>query len=375
MRIFRLVFVLLATVACVTFSVAQAAPSSLPEQARQMRPPAEVGEEDGDARATAPPTGSQLSPSTPVITIKGICETPRTGAPKPKADCETVITRAEFERIADTLQPNMPPQERKQLAAQYPQILHMSQEARKRGLEKDSHYLEMLKFAKMELLKLELERSFAEQASKIPEADIKSFYDKNVKIYDQASLLRIFVPKSRQSDVPKEGASPTEMEAARQESEALMAKLAEGLRARAAAGEDFDKLQKDAYEVAGVKSSPPPTANPKVRRNGLPASQSAVFDLKPGECSSVISEPQGFYVYKLVSETTLPLAEVKEEIRSSLRNQRLEDLRNEMQRVVSADLNKDYFGANTPAGEPSPRGGPKPSNRPRPVPPPVQPQQ
>jgi hypothetical protein len=374
MRIFRLVFVLLATAACVRFSVAQAAPSSPPRQAQPVQPPADAGEEGEDAGAGAPARASQLPPATPVITIKGVCEVPQTGTTKPKADCETVITRAEFEKIANTLQPNMAPQVRKQLAAQYPQILHMSQEARKRGLDKDPHYLEMLKFTKMELLKLELERSLAEQAGKIPESDIKSFYDKNAQNYDQVSLLRIFVPKTRQSDVPKEGATPTEMEAARKESEALMGKLADDLHARAGAGEDFDKLQKDAYQAAGVQSSPPPTANPKVRRNGLPGSQSAVFDLKPGELSQVISEPQGFYIYKLVSESVLPFADVKEEIRSSLRSQRLEALRSKMQDTISADLNKEYFGADTPAGAPGPRGGPKPSDRPHPVPP-AQPQQ
>jgi len=46
----------------------------------------------------------------------------------------------------------------------------MSQEARKRGLEKDPHYLEMLKFTKMELLKLEFERSLERKAGQVPES-------------------------------------------------------------------------------------------------------------------------------------------------------------------------------------------------------------
>jgi hypothetical protein len=97
--------------------------------------------------------------------------------------------------------------------------------------------------------------------------------------------------------------------------------------------------------------------------------------LKAGDLSPVISEPQGFYIYRLVSISTLPLAEVKDEVRATLRSQRLEALRSNMQGAVSSDLNTAYFGADAPPGTPGPRGGPKPSNPPRPRPPAAQPQQ
>lgn len=369
---FRLSFVLLATVVFVTSLAAQtqpSAPAPTAQQVQRPRPPAEAEERDEDPRKGPPPPASYLPPDTPVIIIKGLCEPSRGGAVTKKEDCKTAITRAEFEKLADTLQPNMPAQVRKQLADTYPQILYSAQEARKRGLEKDPHYLELLKFTKMELLKLELERSLTEQAGKIPEADIDAFYEKNSKNYEEASLQRIFVPKARQSDVPKEGATPAEMEAARKDSEAVMAKLADDLHVRAVNGEDFDKLQKEAYEGAAVKSTPPPTSNPKVRRNGLPSSQATIFDLKPGEISPVLSEPQGFYIYRMVTKNPLPLAQVKNEIRDALRSQRLDAVRAKMRSAVSADLNPAYFG-------PEAAGGPglKPSEQPRPMPSP-QPQQ
>jgi hypothetical protein len=59
--------------------------------------------------------------------------------------------------------------------------------------------------------------------------------------------------------------------------------LAESLRARAAAGEDFAKLQKEAFEAAGMKMDSPTVTMPKVRRTGLPPAHAAVFDLKVGE--------------------------------------------------------------------------------------------
>ncbi|MGH9530013.1 MAG: hypothetical protein ACRD2S_08875, partial [Terriglobales bacterium] len=56
-----------------------------------------------------------------VITIKGVCEasaaerTPATKSAGP--ECKTVVTRAEFEKLVDTLK--VPPQAEKQFATQY----------------------------------------------------------------------------------------------------------------------------------------------------------------------------------------------------------------------------------------------------------------
>ena len=91
-----------------------------------------------------------------------------------------------------------------------------------------------------------------------------------------------------------------------------MTKLAAGLRARAAKGEDPDKLQKEAYVAAGLPGNAPSTKMEKVRRTTLPANHQAVMDLKPGEVSEVISDPNsGHYIYKLVSKETLSVDAVK----------------------------------------------------------------
>jgi len=76
----------------------------------------------------------------------------------------------------------------------------------------------MLRFTKMELLKLELERSLEDEAEKLPESEIKVYYQKNAKNFEQISVLRIFVPKVKQIQ-PKEGATPAETDAARKDSE------------------------------------------------------------------------------------------------------------------------------------------------------------
>jgi len=77
----------------------------------------------------------------------------------------------------------------------------------------------------MELLKLELERSFQQEADKVSETEVSAFYEKNSSNFEQTSFLRIFVPKTRQTDAPKEGATAAETDAARKDSEAAMAKV------------------------------------------------------------------------------------------------------------------------------------------------------
>jgi hypothetical protein len=377
MRNLRLAFVLVITLDGSRNATAQAAPvapNPPPPQTQPMRSPSQSAEHEQQERAALPATASKVSPAAPVITIRGLCPGGQTPPAKDAdANCKTVITRAEFEKLADSLQPNMPQQLRQQLATQYPQILFMAQEARKRGLENDPHYLAVLKFTKMELLRMELQRSMEEQAGKIPESELQDYYKKNKADFEQAALSRVFIPKSRQTDTPKNGATPEEVQKVREDSTAAMAKVADDLHTRAAAGEDFDKLQKEAYEAAGVKATVPPTLNPKVQRTMLPASQSSVFDLKPGELSPVISDSQGFVFYRMQSKTNQSLPEVREEIKTMLRNARVQAVRSKMENAVSADLNKDYFGETqqaAPAGS-----GIRPSDRPRPTPPAVQPQQ
>lgn len=377
MRNSRLALVFLLTLAGFRYAAAQTEPvpqNTPAQQAQPMPPPAGPEEHEPAERTALPATASSVAPSAPVITIHGYCPAGQGAAAKDsKAGCKTVVTRAEFEKLANSLQPNMPQQLRQQLATQYPQILYMAEEARKRGLENDPHYLAVLKFTKMELLRMELQRSLEEQAGKVSDAEVQDYYKKNVKDLEQASIQRIYIPKSRQTDAPKAGSTPEEVQKARDDSTAAMAKVADELHARATAGEDFDKLQKEAYDAAGVKATVPPTLNPKVHRNNLPATQSSVFDMKPGELSPVINDAQGYFIYRMQSKTTPSFADVKDDIRNSLRSQRLQEVHSKFQNAVSSDLNKDYFGE--PEQAPSAGSGIRPSNRPRPTPPVVQPQQ
>ncbi len=87
------------------------------------------------------------------------------------------------------------------------------------------------------------------------------------------------------------------------------------------------------------------------------------MDLKPGEVSEVISDPNsGHYIYKLVSKETLSVDTVKPEIRNIISSQRYRDSMQGFQGNV--DLNDAYFGpARNPAMPPPPRGAKPPAQQ------------
>src|SRR6202521_5355939 len=321
----------------------------------------------------------KVGPDDAVITLKGFCaDTTQQGDA-----CKTVISRAQFEKLAESLQPGMSPAIRRQLATAYSRMLRMSTAAEKRGLDKQPKFDEMIYFARMQILSQELSRALQEDAGKVSDSDIEDYYKKNEPSYEQATFARIFVPRAKQIVNPvvkpkadtkagtKAGAKasatattyqpPTE--AQKKASEEAMTKLAAGLRARAAKGEDPDKLQKEAYAAAGLPGSAPSTKMEKVRRTTLPANHQAVMDLKPGEVSEVISDPNsGHYIYKLVSKETLSVDTVKPEIRSTISSQRYRDSMQGFQGNV--ELNDAYFGpTRNPAMPPLPRGAKPPAQQ------------
>ena len=105
-----------------------------------------------------------------------------------------------------------------------------------------------------------------------------------------------------------------------------MAKVAADLRTHALQGEDFDKLQIEAYAEAGIVRTEADTKMTKVRRTTLPPPHESVMDLKPGEVSEVFSDPAGaHFIYKMIGKETLALDDAKTEIRTAIATQRYRD--------------------------------------------------
>jgi hypothetical protein len=333
--------------------------------------------------ATPSSRAATIAPDAAVITIPGMCD--KSPADKTKtAGCKTVVTRAEFEQLIKAVAPTMDPTTRKQLATQYGTALVMVHKAHEMGLDQGPRFQELMRIARIGVITKELGQKLQEEAEKISDKEVETYYHNNQSMFEEVDLQRVFIPRSKQlpdseskdKDKDKDKADDEASRAAakkeQQESEAAMKTLAEGLRGRAAAGEDFAKLQDEAVAASGFKGKPP-TKLGKVRRTSLPADQGDIFKLKAGETSQLITSSPGYLVYKVGEKDTLPLDHVREEILAALQSQRMQDAMQAIQQSATPELNEKYFGdatadasgrhaANGGAAKPapeSPESGPK----------------
>ena len=298
---------------------------------------------------------AKVAPTDPVITVKGSCTDPA----KKGETCESAITREQFEKLAESLQPNMASPIKLRLATAYSRLVGMTKEAEKRGLDKSPKFEASMSFARMQILSQQLTGALQEESQKVSDADIEKYYKDKIDTYQEATLQRLYIPHTKQITPPKavpgvkkDKETLEREEKARQKSaEDAMTRAAAALRARAAKGEPFDALEKEAYLSAGLKGNPPSTKMEKVRPTTLPPTHKSALELKEGEVSQVISDASGHYIYKLVSKQTLPLDTVKPEIKNWIASGRFRDLMQEYQ--GTSTLNDAYFGLTPkPAAKP-----------------------
>jgi len=335
------------------------------QAAKPAAPPAPPRAATEPSVTTATGAGA-VGPATAVITIPGLCDKPAEDKSK-TATCKTVVTRAEFEQLVAAVAPTIAPPARKQLATQYGMALVMVHKAHELGLDQGPKYQELMRVARIGVLTKELSAKLQEQAQKISDKEIETYYHNNEASFQEVDLQRIFIPRSKQTveskDKPSDDAAAKDAaKKEQQESEDAMKKLAEELRGRAAAGEDFAKLQDEAIAASGFKGKPP-TRLGKVRRTSLPPDQGEVFNLKVGETSQLISTPNGYLVYKVGDKDTLPLDHVREEISTTMQSQRMQDAMQAIQQSATPELNPKYFAdatADTPHGH-APPEAPQPA--------------
>ena len=272
--------------------------------------PADAGKSLPDA-ASAPP-GVLVGPDDPVITVNGFCP----DQAQQGSTCKTTITRAQFEKLTEALQPGMSLSLRLKVANSYAQIMRMAEAAKKRGLDKTPAFEEEMRYARMQLLSQDLTRALHEDANNISDTELEDCYRRNESSFQEATVARIFIPHIKRAAVASE--KPAAAEA--------MATLADALRARLVKGEDPDRLQAETYAAAGIPGIAPHTKMEKVRRTTLPPQHESVMDLKAGEVSEVFSDPGGgHFIYKVIGKRTLTLEEAKPEIRTQIATERFRD--------------------------------------------------
>ena len=323
----RLALVCSITLACVAPVIAQSPQAGpIPMSRQEMR--------RKGIQALGKPVSPTLevAPETPVVTLEGVCDRPQVAGAK---GCKTVITRAQLDSMIELLAPETPQSARRQFAINYARLLAASEVAQRKHLEKEPAVIKemqaQLKLARMQVLASTLYRQIEEQAANVPASEIQKYYTDHQANFDEGDVLRLTIPKA----APTESGQPLDASA--------LKATADALRARAAAGEDFDQLQQAAYKELGLKAPPSAAKLNKVRRTRLAPDEAKVFDLKAGEVSEVMESPGAFVILKLDSKQSIPIETAGSEIKSILRQGRLEQEIQSASKNVKAQFNLTYL--------------------------------
>ncbi len=318
------------------------------------------------APAAAPvPTAPAANPAAvaddqAVITLPGACDA-KAGGPKPGNGCVSTVTKAQFEKLTNALKPDLTAEQKRNFAQHYATLLIFSNAGRALGLENDPRYQMILQFASNQILVDVVREHYTNEYAHPTDQQIADYYKQNSKKYTEAKLQRVIVPHAQvAADKPKP-------------SDAEEQAYADQIRQKWIAGGDPAKLQTEAFEHAGLKSTAPDVNVGDKRPGSIPPAHEAIFELKAGDVSQPFSDPSAVYLYKVVSVREVPLAEVKDSIAKTLSQQELKDKMESINSSVNPVLNETYFGPATPPPAPGAIGGarPLPPGAP-PAPPPSQ---
>ena len=315
----------------------------------------------GQSSSTVPPLKQRTSPTTelpvpeapsvaaddPVITIQGLCEKPGGGSATP-ADCKTVVTRADFEKLVP---PNTP--RKKEAADNYVRALVLAEKAHESGADHTPEFEKQMYMIRLQLLARAGYQDLQKQVATVSDDEVADYYKQHIADYKAISFDKLYVPKQKFVETSALKPNDPDAEKKRQAAEAEMKDQAEKLRARAAAGEDFKKLQQEAYDFAGLKQTAQSTRMENQRKNQVLAADSAIFELKAGDVSQVFNDPAGFMVYKIIEFKDTPVANVHDEIARTLQAEKLKAALDGLQTSVKTTLDERYFAAAPAAAPPT----------------------
>lgn len=316
--------------------------------AQTQAPAAKATRSAPDTAAAGP---NDVPMTIPVLILKGVCDPP---APKAsKVGCATTLTRAQFETLWKTFNRQsggpvveQPAAARQSMVKAYASMATLSQEARKRGLDRTPEFQLQMKVLRMQLLSKALQDAIRKQYAEPSAADVAKFYKDNQESYQELTMHRLQIPKRGPPPAAVEGkpaGEPVNMSPAD----------AEEYRKRAAAGEDFDKMQKEVIEKMQFKTTPPVTSGKRRHGEFPPQEEGEIFALSPGSVTRVFEEGASYVIYKIDSKRTLTLDEVRGNLTRVLAEQNARDAEAKIENAPEKYTSPVYF-SDLPKKEPPP---------------------
>ena len=250
---------------------------------------------DSDLTSMTQP-GLPSKPPASAASKGAIPQSAKSSATSGNGNCRTIITRAKFEKLAHVVAPNQPPAATLQLAHFYSTQLLYAEKGHELGLDKDPNFDEVLKFTYLQVLARAFSNHMQQQADAKANADFDTYYKQHPDEFEQVQVLQISIPK--QKDHSEDTGTPaTKVDTVAEA--AAMKEEAEKIRARAIAGEDFEKLESEAYAFANAPNdSPDPDMGENTRADMAPFGKE-VFALQPGQVSDLLSGTEAWHLFQV----------------------------------------------------------------------------
>ena len=274
-----------------------------------------------------------LDPAAPVITISGICEKSSASEENPKP-CKTVVTREEFERLTAALAASghaVLPNARQQMAQTYVDLLAYEQAARSSGLESSPAFQDLMQLVRLrtlfEVYRYNLQARFGAPSRE----DIDQYYQQNPSEFIEIKLRRFMVPRK----------NPAAADQNEYEKRSLA--VANDMHQRAAKGDDFDQLQREAYARLGLPGPPGTDMGNRRKASLLPDYRDEIFSLDSGQISKMEQEAFSYVIYKIESKRLLSEEAVREEISQKIARERMDKALKEITSGIQPEFNQQYF--------------------------------
>ncbi|HEX5217991.1 MAG TPA: peptidylprolyl isomerase [Verrucomicrobiae bacterium] len=189
----------------------------------------------------------------------------------------------------------------------------------------------------------------------VTDDEVKKFYDENPAKFEQPEMVRASHILVATMDLT------TRTEYSEEQKKAKL-KLAEDLRKRAVAGEDFAKLAKEYSDDTGSKDRGGEYKFP--RGQMAPEFEAAAFSLATNQVSDIVTTQFGYHIIKLsekIPAKKLELAKVSDDLREGLKTQELQKLLPDYLEKLQKDANVEILDARLKAVDPL--DAPKPAPR------------
>jgi len=250
---------------------------------------------------------------------------------------DTTLTAAQFDQLIDMLPEQAKAQargpNRKQFADNLVQVLALSQEGKRRGLDQTPTFKLQSTFTQANYL-AGVTFGLISKESKVSDEDARRYYEEHKQDWDGVTARHILI-RFQGSQVPLKTGQKDLTEA-----EALAKAL--DLKKRIAAGEDFATLAKAESDDAGSGAN---GGDLGTFHHGqmVPAFDAAAYALQPGQVSDPIKTQFGYHIIKVEKRETKTFEEVKPEIERRMAPEQSKKALDELVKKSNPVLDPEFF--------------------------------